>query len=182
MSSRATKDRKRRADEIERVAFPAPIACDYCFEQSLTKENFTCLIMPNAEGEPVGKCAECSRIGRTCVRTSWSSLDRTRDDIDAKLEAAQIETEALLDRLDDVRRRVARYKRIKSQADTRAREKFDCLVRAAEAEGEETRMVVQEASALDFGLDHFGVDSPLQWTLPTDPSDPVGTSQSAQAS
>lgn len=81
------------------------------------------------EGSSRAKCSECVRAGKPCVNLSWSSLDKTREDYQKKVD----EDEELLA---EVMARLMRNKKILRQATERARKKAQCLMSAMDAAGE----------------------------------------------
>lgn len=112
------------------------IAEDPCADCYL--ENRECFIMPGSGL----KCAECVRMGRPCVNMSWSSLDKTREEYEKKVEEDEKELAAVIARL-------LRDKRILAQAKERARKKTVCLAAEMEAEGESVHAETVNCPAAD---------------------------------
>jgi len=144
MSSDSRKRQIRLAQEILNANFVSDIACDKCFV-----ENRPCYIMPNSSL----KCAECTRLGRTCVNMSWASLDKTREEYQAKVDA----DEKLLS---EVIARLLRNKKILAQANERARKKALCLASELEAEGEDVNAESLDCPAASIGMAY----SPMMWS------------------
>jgi hypothetical protein len=74
------------------------------------------------------KCAKCTRLRRLCVNMSWSSLDRTQEEYQKKVD----NREKLLA---EVITRLLRDKKILQVAEDRARRKALCLASELQAEG-----------------------------------------------
>lgn len=144
MSSVSRKRQIRLAQEILNANIVSEIACDKCF-----LENRPCYIMPNSSL----KCAECTRLGRSCVNMSWASLDRTREEYQAKVD----EDEKLLA---EVIARLLRNKKILAQANERARKKALCLASEMEAEGEDVNAESLDCPAASIGMEF----SPMMWS------------------
>jgi hypothetical protein len=98
------------------------------------------------------KCAECTKIGKPCVNMSWESLDKTREEYQAKVDA----DEKLLA---EVISRLLRNKKILAQAKERARRKTLCLASELEMEGEEVNASIN-CPAASVGA----AFSPTMWT------------------
>jgi prefoldin subunit 5 len=60
-------------------------------------------------------CSECSRLGRPCVTSSIARLDKVVDDLSSRIEQDEEEVQKLLDYVEEVRRRIARNKRVREQ-------------------------------------------------------------------
>ena len=69
--SKQQQDKYRAAEQIERYGLPAEWLCERCFESCEE-----CVVMPS---RPDLKCAKCTRLGKSCVKMSWDSLDKVRD-------------------------------------------------------------------------------------------------------
>ena len=143
MSSESRKRQLRLYHEILQVNTTAEFPCDRCFT-----ENRVCYVMPNS---PL-KCADCTRLGKPCVNLSWASLDKTREEYQAKVDA----DEKLLA---EVISRLLRNKKILAQAEERARKKTLCLASEMAAEGEEVNAEVPNCPAASIGMEF----SPMMW-------------------
>ena len=109
--------------------------------------------MPDASSRL--KCAECTRLGTSCVNMSWSSLDRTREEYEKKVE----EDEKLLA---TVIARLLRNKKILKQANDRARQKAMCLASEMTEAGE-----LEQAHEVDLNCPAASIDmcySPATWS------------------
>jgi hypothetical protein len=162
MSSDSRKRQLRLYNEILRSNTIAEIACDWCFIN-----NLTCHIMPNSNL----KCAECTKKGRPCVNMSWESLDKTRDDYQARVDA----DEKLLA---EVMGRLLRNKAILKQAEDRARRKALCLASEMEVDGEEVNASKIDCPAASIGMEF----SPLMWSTLGALDESVASHGAAQAS
>jgi hypothetical protein len=143
MSSDSRKRQLRLASEIFQANTIADVACDWCF-----LNNRSCYVMPNS---PL-KCAECTRQGKPCVNMSWASLDKTREEYRAKVDA----DEKLLA---EVISRLLRNKKILAQAEERARRKALCLASEMEADGDEVNATDLNCPAASIGV----AFSPTMW-------------------
>jgi hypothetical protein len=143
MSSDSRKRQIRLLTEILAANTIAEVSCEKCFA-----DNIPCYIMPNS----TLKCAECTRLGKPCVNMSWPSLDKTREEYRAKVDA----DEKLLA---EVMVRLLRNKKILAQAEERARKKTLCLASELEQEGEEVNAVTLDCPAASIGMEF----SPLMW-------------------
>lgn len=110
--------------EIHRNGTLAPTPCDRCFFG-----NHRCVAIMPSNPDAKARCAECTRFGRPCVNLSWSSLDRTREEYEKKVE----EDENLLA---EVLLRLQRNRKILRQAKERAKKKAECLASEMELNGE----------------------------------------------
>jgi hypothetical protein len=99
------------------------------------------------------KCSECVRIGRPCVNMSWESIDRVREEYQAKVDA----DEKLLA---EVISRLLRNKKILAQAKERAFKKTECLANELEESGEEVQAEVAHCPAADAEV----AFSPAMWS------------------
>jgi hypothetical protein len=98
------------------------------------------------------KCAECTKAGKPCVNMSWSSLDKTREEYEKKVE----EDESLLA---TVIARLIRNKKILKQANDRARQKALCLANEMTEAGE-----LDPAEEIDCPAASVGIGaSPVTW-------------------
>ena len=116
------------------------------------------------------KCAECTRRGRPCVRTSWEALDRCRDKLSEEIAADEKEREELYQKLSEIQARIERKKKIRAQAERQAQEKMRCLTQELEASGELPS--VDQLASLDSDLELHGISSPFQWSFTDDPLSP----------
>ena len=78
------------------------------------------------DGSSRAKCSECVRVGKPCVNLSWSSLDKTREDYQKKVDDDE-------DLLAEVMARLMRNKKILRQATKRAKKKAQCLMSTIDA-------------------------------------------------
>ena len=99
------------------------------------------------------KCAECTRKGKPCVNMSWESLDKTREEYKAKVDA----DEKLLA---EVMLRLLRNKKILEQANERARNKAMCLASEMETDGEDVLAENINCPAASVGMEF----SPAMWS------------------
>lgn len=120
----------RLALEIQRNGVLCPVPCDSCFESGSS-----CIAMTDDPKRL--KCSECVRRGRPCVNLTWTSLDKTREEYQKKVD----EDEKLLA---TVLSRLLRNKTILKQAEDRAKAKLDCLANEMRDAGEEVDAVVPE--------------------------------------
>lgn len=104
--------------------------------------------MPNSKL----KCSECVRLGKSCVTLSWSSLDKTREEYQKKVD----EDEKLLA---EVISRLLRNKKILRQAEKRARDKTLCLASDLTAEGDSMDAEEVDCPAASIGMEF----SPAMW-------------------
>lgn len=146
MSSESRQKQLRLAIEIQQHNTEADIPCDYCFSN-----NRKCFVM--ASNSRRLKCSECVRIGRPCVNLSWASLDRTREEYQAKVDA----DEKLLA---EVIARLLRNKKILAQAEERAHKKAECLASELEESGENVRAEEISCPAADAQV----AFSPAMWS------------------
>jgi hypothetical protein len=114
----------RAASEIRRNGDISSIPCDRCLTAGID-----CYVMPSDDPNARLKCAECVRQKKPCVNLSWTSLDRTREEYQKKVD----EDEKLLAQ---VMTRLLRNKQILKQANERARRKTQCLLAEIDASGE----------------------------------------------
>ena len=112
MMSRKSQNRLRVASEIERLRKPVSIACEYCIANCKL-----CVAMPDSS---LLKCSECVRRGKPCVNMSWPSLDKSRDDIQKKID----DDETLLS---EVMNRILRNKKLLRSINEKAQKKAECL-------------------------------------------------------
>jgi hypothetical protein len=145
MSSDSRKRQIRLYNEILKANTVADIACDKCFLESRT-----CYVMPNSNL----KCAECTRLGRSCVNMSWEALDKTRAEYQKKVD----DDEKLLQ---EVIGRLLRNKKILAQANERARKKALCLASEMEiVDDAEVRAEKFDCPAASIGMEL----SPAVWS------------------
>jgi hypothetical protein len=149
------------ANEILADNYIAEISCDKCFE-----DGRPCYTMPGSNL----KCAECTRLGRPCVNLSWTSLDKTREEYQAKVDA----DEKLLA---EVISRLLRNKKILEQAKERARRKTLCLAAEMEASGEDVNATSLDCPAASIGMEF----SPAMWSTTGMIDEAVATHGTAQA-
>jgi hypothetical protein len=138
--SRKSQNRLRVASEIERLGKPVSVACDYCIANGKL-----CVAMPDSS---LLKCSECVRRGRPCVNMSWPSLDKSRDDIQKKID----DDEMLLA---EVMNRILRNKKLLRSVNEKAQKKAECLASELEDETEPDGEVFREhcpAAASGIGL------------------------------
>ena len=64
-------------------------------------------------------CAECARRGRTCVLLSLASLNRTEDDLVAKISADKDKIDRLLSELVAAKARLERNEKVLEAASKR---------------------------------------------------------------
>jgi len=152
MASSSRQNQLRLALEIRRNGSVSSIECDYCLLNSKT-----CYIMADRL-----KCSECTRIGRPCVNLSWSSLDKTREEYEAKVEA----DEKLLA---EVVLRLLRNKKILKQANERAKKKALCLANEMREGGEEVDSIDCPAASVGVAF------SPAMWSTASMLDDFVAT-------
>lgn len=141
--SRSSQNRLRLASEIQRNGRPVDFPCEHCF-----LADSVCIAMENSSRL---KCSECVRRGKPCVGLSWSSLDKTREEYQKKVD----EDEELLA---TVMARLLRNKKILRQAEVRAKRKAECLMEEMDNEGELETSEDCPAAASGVNL------SPLVWS------------------
>jgi chromosome segregation ATPase len=73
-------------------------------------------------------CATCASKGITCVKSSWTSLDKTRKEIKEKLEADLNELAELANAQQKLLARIGRHRKTLKLAEARARAKTICLL------------------------------------------------------
>jgi len=139
-SSVSTKNRLRRALEIERAGKESEFPCDLCISI-----NHKCIRMSSA-GK--ARCAHCTRRGRSCVSVSWESLDRTRDDLQAKISSDEKARDQLAHQLSEMIMRIERNRKVLKQAESRAANKLECLEDEMQASGEDLDATVIDAAAV----------------------------------
>lgn len=160
-----SKEHLRLAAEILRGGLPTPVPCDYCFLKGLS-----CVAMPEVDGKLL-KCSECTRLGHPCVNMSWKSLDKTREEYKAKVEADE-------QLLSEVIARLLRNKKILKQAEERARKKAVCLANELREAGEsvDAEALASNCPAADAQVGY----SPAMWTIQgflENLTDPLDSSQ-----
>jgi hypothetical protein len=130
MSSRSTsrQNQLRLASEISKNGIIIPIPCNRCFESGRD-----CIAMPESRL----KCSECTRLGRACVNLSWTSLDKTREEYQKKVDEDE-------KALAEIMARLIRNKKILRQAEERARKKLLCLASELRNDGEEVDAVAED--------------------------------------
>lgn len=129
MSSSSAQSRQRLASEINKHGRLAEIPCDRCFNFNLENPEKKWRVCIAMEKSSRGRCSECTKLGRSCVNLSWSTLDKTREEYEKKVDADEEE-------LCRVMARYMRNKRILRQANKRAERKALCLERELEETGE----------------------------------------------
>ncbi|KAK5132580.1 hypothetical protein LTR08_008839 [Meristemomyces frigidus] len=110
-------------------------------------------------GEP--RRAKCTRRGRACVRTSWAALDSARDSLSDSIAVDEKKREQLIAELMEVQARIDRSRKVRAQAEARAREKMECFMRELEATGDP--ILMEDVASTEFGLEAAGVASPFVW-------------------
>ena len=110
--SRKSQNCLRIASEIERLGKPVSIACDYC-----TANCKLCIAMPDSS---LLKCSECVRRSKPYVNMSWPSLDKSREDIQKKID----DDEMLLA---EVMNRILWNKKLLRLINEKAQKKAECL-------------------------------------------------------
>jgi hypothetical protein len=99
------------------------------------------------------KCAECTKLRKQCVNMSWASLDKTREEYRAKVEADK-------KLLSKVMLRLLRNKKILQQAKERACRKALCLASEIEANREDVNAMSINCPAALIGIAY----SLLMWS------------------
>ncbi|KIV98334.1 uncharacterized protein PV09_09824, partial [Verruconis gallopava] len=126
--SRATYFRhkaKRAHSEIEFHGEIATVACQNCFEHGIR-----CVFMSGIKSI---KCASCASKGIVCINSSWASLDKTREEAKALIDADLQELERIIACL-------KKNWRILKLAEARAKAKAVCLLDELEEEEEMQRV------------------------------------------
>ena len=131
------KERSQLVRNILRFNHLAEYPCQFCTDHLLP-----CYTMPSSSRQKSLKCTECISRGRPCVEMSWPRLERVQDDLESKI---QKDTEALLELV----RRIDRNKALLEQAQRRAEDKQECLVRELEADGEDLSRTVADMSSME---------------------------------
>jgi hypothetical protein len=107
------------------------------------------------EGSSILKCSECVRRGKPCVNMSWASLDKSREDIQRKIDADEV-------LLAEVMGRLLRNKKLLRSVNEKAQKKTECLAAGLEEvpetpPSEEVFVEDCPAAAATVGI------SPLTW-------------------
>jgi hypothetical protein len=106
------------------------------------------------EGSNRLKCSECTKAGKPCVNMSWSSLDKTREEYEKKVEADETLLAVVVTRL-------MRNKKILKQANDRARQKALCMANEMVESGE-----LDTAEEMDCPVASIGMcASPATWSV-----------------
>lgn len=159
MASLSRQNHLRRAAQILKLGEIAAVPCDRChFLETV------CTVMSTLSGE--SKCAECTRRGRPCVRTSWAALDESRDKLSNEIVEDEKKREELIAQLAQVQARIDRNRLVRAQAEKRSKEKMECLMREMEESGDPPWL--EDIAHVDFGLEGLGVASPFVWNLGED--------------
>jgi hypothetical protein len=66
------------------------------------------------------KCSKCTHLGRACINLSWTSLDKTQEEYQKKVDKDKKALAKIMARL-------IRNKKILQQAEERAQKKLLCL-------------------------------------------------------
>jgi hypothetical protein len=149
------RDRKKRAfNEIETQGNISYLACIHCFEHGIR-----CVVMSSTKSS---KCASCQAKGIKCVNVSWHSLDKTREQTKAEINADLLELERITARL-------AKNRRVLELAEKRAKAKAICLL--DELEEEEERQRLENGGLTDAELEDMSRD----FVAHTNASENVGT-------
>jgi hypothetical protein len=126
--STSCQNQLRLASEISKNGILASVPCNCCFESG-----HDCIAMPESRL----KCSECTRLGRACVNLSWTSLDKTREEYQKKVDEDE-------KALAEIMARLIRNKKILRQAEERARKKLLCLASELRNDGEEVDAVAED--------------------------------------
>jgi len=110
------------------------------------------------------KCAECTRRGKPCVRTSWEALDQARESLSDNIAADEKKREQLIAELSNIQARIERNRVVRAQAEERSKEKMACFMRELEAAGDP--ILLEDVSATEFGVQSLGIRSPFAWDDP----------------
>ena len=89
--SRSSKSRLRVTSKIERLGRPVIFPCEYCASHLKL-----CVAI---ESTLILKYSECVRRGKPYVSMSWSNLDKSRDDVQKKIDADEVALAEVLGRL-----------------------------------------------------------------------------------
>jgi hypothetical protein len=106
------------------------------------------------EGSNRLKCSECTKAGKPCVNMSWSSLDKTREEYEKKVEADETLLAVVVTRL-------MRNKKILKQANDRARQKALCMANEMVESGELDTAEEMDCPAASIGM----CASPATWSV-----------------
>jgi hypothetical protein len=153
--SKQQQDKLKLAEQIERYGLPAEWSCERCF-----KSLHECVVMPS---RPDLKCARCTQLGKSCVKVSWDSLDRIRDQKAAEIadakEKLRIANAEAMKMMEEVVRRQAeaakllesinRNEKVLNQAHERAKAKTICMLEEIQEEEEAGRSNKRKRSSSD---------------------------------
>ena len=155
--SRRRRKQEYRSRSAERERFTREIAaggvlqevfCDDCIHFGVV-----CLAMPEGSKSRSSKCLECFRNNRPCSSKSWPVLDRTREVYGQRVADDRKRRDALFSELAELTARLNRNEKILAQAEADAKEKFWCLARHLDENGEEVYAVGR--SSTDFSNADF---------------------------
>lgn len=146
----SSSSRLRRYNRILHNCFPALVPCDRCFHRGSS-----CRYIADFS---LMSCAECTRLGRPCVTTSISRLDRAVDQLSDDIARDEQEVQSLLDKIEKIRQRVARNKVVRESNNKRLEEQ---VRHAAESLPEES-----EAVGVSVAADSQGFSDPFTWEFP----------------
>lgn len=82
--------------------------------------------MPKPSGG--SKCAECTRRGRLCIKSSWAAIDAARNKLSEEIVENEKKKEQLIAELAEIQARIDRKRKTREQAEQRAKEKMKCLI------------------------------------------------------
>ena len=143
MSSISSRNRIRASREIERLGVIAQVPCDRCY-----RDNVACIMMEDSSSK--SKCAACTRRGKPCVSVPWENLDRTRDELEHKIDQESARQSELLLQLQESCARLDRFRKVLRQAEERAKAKTICLLEEIGQEdviiSDEERRIHEEAA------------------------------------
>lgn len=162
--SRSSRNRLRLASEIERSGSVVDFACERCLSLG-----HTCIAMEDSSSRL--KCSECVRAGKSCVNMSWSSLDKTREELSSKISSDE-------QQLAEVITRLLRNKKILQAVEAKAKRKAQCLMSEMEDSGD---LVPEDCPAVNASLgaspaiwSSLGALSDFSWS--ETPQVPLGNS------
>lgn len=154
MVSSSRQNHLRRAANIVRNGHSAAISCDRCHHSGTA-----CFILSTTSGD--SKCAECTRRGRCCVRTSWAALDASRDKLSDGIAADEKRREQLIAELVELQAQIEQKRRVRAQAERQAQEMMQCVVQETQPSSDALWSDKVDFPSLD--LDELELPTPFAW-------------------
>lgn len=107
-------------------------------------------------------CANCERLGRPCVTSSIDRLDKTIDDLADKVQKDKQELSLALDKIQEIRARIARNEKVMKQENRRLDQQ---IAHAVENLGPTTIEDFSEVISAESGVLAAGFPSPFDWNF-----------------